>query len=98
LKKSPERLLIGPWTHHGNVETFAGDVDFGPAAGIKDFDTDFHLRWFDHNLKGRPNGVEKQEPIRVFVMGAGDGHKDQAGRLFHGGYWLDSWKWPVKAK
>jgi hypothetical protein len=27
-------------------------------------------------------------------MGAGDGHKDQAGRLFHGGYWLDSWKWP----
>jgi putative CocE/NonD family hydrolase len=94
LKKSPERLLIGPWTHHGYVETFAGDVDFGPDAGIKDFDTDFHLRWFNHYLKGRDMGVQKQAPVRVFVMGTGDGHRDKDGRLFHGGYWRDANQWP----
>jgi putative CocE/NonD family hydrolase len=94
LKKSPERLLIGPWTHHGDAETFAGDVDFGPDAALKDFDTDFHLRWFDYYLKGRPTGVEKQSAVRVFVMGTGDGHRDKNGRLFHGGYWRDSSSWP----
>jgi putative CocE/NonD family hydrolase len=52
LKKSPMRLVIGPWTHHGNTATFAGDVDFGADAAIKDFDTNFHLAWFDYHLKG----------------------------------------------
>jgi putative CocE/NonD family hydrolase len=94
LKKAPERLLIGPWTHHGDAETFAGDVDFGPEAAIKDFDTDFHLRWFDHFLKGAAADIVAQSPVRVFVMGTGDGHKDQAGRLFHGGYWRNSQEWP----
>jgi uncharacterized protein len=94
IKKSPERLLIGPWTHHGDVETFAGDVDFGLDAALKDFDTDFHLHWFDHYLKGRDTGVEKQAPVRVFVMGTGDGHRTKDGRLFHGGYWRDSSQWP----
>jgi len=94
LKKTPERLLIGPWTHHGDTETFAGDVDFGPAAAIKDFDTTFHLRWFDHFLKGGPPTPETQSPVRVFVMGTGDGHRDAADRLFHGGYWRDSQTWP----
>jgi putative CocE/NonD family hydrolase len=69
-------------------------VNFGPDAGIKDFDTEFHLRWFDHYLKGRETGVEKQAPVRVFVMGRGDGHRDADGRLFHGGYWRDASQWP----
>jgi uncharacterized protein len=94
IKKAPERLLIGPWTHHGDAETFAGDVDFGPAAAIKDFDTDFHLRWFDHFLKGAPADAVAESPVRLFVMGTGDGHRDPAGRLFHGGYWRNSQEWP----
>ena len=32
LKHSPQHLLLGPWTHGNNHETFAGDVDFGAAA------------------------------------------------------------------
>ena len=95
LKKSPQRLLVGPWVHHGDTLAYAGDVAFGDAAAIPDFDGDFHLRWFDHYLKGVPTGVEKDAPVRLFVMGTGDGHKDAAGRLTHGGYWRDEQAWPL---
>jgi putative CocE/NonD family hydrolase len=96
LKKSPQRILIGPWTHHGNTRQFAGDVSFGSAAAIADFDSSFHLRWFDHFLKGMANGVESEPPIRLFIMGTGDGHKDAEGRLFHGGEWRTETRWPVQ--
>jgi putative CocE/NonD family hydrolase len=95
IKKQPQRLLVGPWTHHGNTRAYAGDVSFGPAAAIADFDGDWHLRWFDHFLKNVANGVERAAPIRLFVMGTGDGHKDADGRLFHGGYWRDTQTWPL---
>ena len=97
LKRSPQRLLVGPWTHHGNTRPYAGDVSFGPAAAISDFDTTFHLRWFDHFLKNESTGVETVAPIRLFIMGTGDGHKDADGRLFHGGYWRDETAWPIPA-
>lgn len=94
-KTAPQRIVVGPWTHHGNTRPYAGDVAFGPAAAIADFDGDWHLRWFDHYLKGVPNGVERDAPVRLFVMGTGDGHKDADGRLFHGGYWRDARAWPL---
>jgi putative CocE/NonD family hydrolase len=94
LKKSPMRLVIGPWTHHGNTATFAGDVDFGADAAIKDFDTNFHLAWFDYYLKGIKTAAATQAPVRYFLMGTGDGHKDPAGRLYHGGEWRESKVWP----
>jgi len=94
LKKSPMRLVIGPWTHHGNTATFAGDVDFGADAAIKDFDTNFHLAWFDYHLKGIKTAASTQAPVRYFLMGTGDGHKDPAGRLYHGGEWRESKAWP----
>jgi putative CocE/NonD family hydrolase len=94
IKKSPMRLLIGPWTHHGNTADYAGDVDFGPAAAIADFDTEFHLRWFDYYLKGRQTPAAAQASVRYFLMGGGDGHKDEHGRLYHGGAWQDAAQWP----
>lgn len=95
LKSSPVRLLMGPWDHGGNDETFTGDVEFGPASAIRDFDTGFHLRWFDHFLKGEENGVGEEDPVRLFVMGTGDGHRDPNGRLYHGGYWRGADDWPL---
>jgi uncharacterized protein len=95
IKRTPQRVLVGPWTHSGNVRPYAGDVSFGPEAAITDFYGAFHLRWFDHFLKGMPTGVERDAPVRVFVMGTGDGHKDADGRLFHGGYWRDAQAWPM---
>lgn len=95
LKKTPQRIVIGPWTHGGNNRSYAGDVAYGDSAAILDFLTDFHLRWFDHYLKGIANGVDKDPAVRVFVMGTGDGRKDASGRLLHGGYWRTSDAWPV---
>lgn len=96
LNKTPQRVLVGPWTHGGNARTYAGDVSFGDSAGVPDFYHDFHLRWFDHFLKGKATGVEKEAAVRIFVMGTGDGHKDADGRLFHGGYWQSADAWPLR--
>jgi hypothetical protein len=88
-------MLIGPWIHAGNARSFAGDAEFGREAAIADFSEAFHLRWFDHFLKNAANGVEHEPAIRIFVMGTGDGHKDNNGRLVHGGYWRTSSEWPL---
>lgn len=59
--------IIGPWTHGELERTYAGDRDFGKLAAV-DYD-EIILRWMDHYLKGIDNGVEKQKPVRIFVMG-----------------------------
>jgi len=94
-KKSPVRLMMGPWLHGKTTQTHAGDVDFGPESVVPDFYKGFHLRWFDCFLKGERNGVEREPAIRLFIMGTGDGHKDGNGRLFHGGYWRTEEDWPL---
>jgi putative CocE/NonD family hydrolase len=95
IKKSPIKLIVGPWVHGGNTRSNSGDVEFGPAAAIGDFNESFHLRWFDRFLKGRETGVDADPAVRLFVMGTGDGHKDAKGRMFHGGYWRTSSAWPL---
>jgi hypothetical protein len=95
IKKSPIRLLMGPWLHGTTTKTYAGDVEFGPDAAIPDFYSEWHLRWFDYFLKGKKNGVEAEPAIKLFIMGTGDGRKDKNGRLFHGGYWRTESDWPL---
>ena len=94
-KQSPIRMMIGPWNHGGNNRTSTGEVEFGAESAIQNFDTEFQLRWFDHFLKGRKTGAENDAPVRLFVMGTGDGHKDANGKLFHGGFWRDADAWPL---
>jgi len=94
LKSSPIELLVGPWTHSGNERTYAGDVDFGAAAAITDFHTGFQRRWFDRHLKNVAT-APGHKPVRLFIMGTGDGHRDEAGRLSHGGYWTAADGWPL---
>lgn len=95
LKDSPVQLLIGPWTHSGNTRTYAGDVDFGNSAAIEDFHGDFQRRWFDRYLKYPESASGRELPVRVFVMGSGDGRRTEEGRLQHGGYWVESETWPL---
>jgi putative CocE/NonD family hydrolase len=90
---SPVQLIMGPWTHSGNTRSYAGNVEFGPDASIDDFHNDFHLRWFDRYLKGKSSNESAN--VLAFVMGTGDGHKDENGRLFHGGYWREGDAWPL---
>jgi putative CocE/NonD family hydrolase len=79
-----QRLLIGPWGH--GVPRIAdsgfvfGDVDFG-----KDVKIDFaamSMKWFDYHLKGVDNGLDKDAPVKIFVMGANK--------------WRDEQEWPLK--
>ena len=92
-KKSLQRLIIGPWTHGGQARSFAGEAQFTDDAGL-DFNA-WRLRWFEHWLKGIDNGVDREAPVRIYVMGGGDAHKTPDGRVFVGGGWRDEREWPL---
>lgn len=98
MQKSPKWLVIGPWTHSGNVRTYAGDVDFGAESAITDFHEHYQIKWFNYLLKDSTYPDLATTPIRLFIMGTGDGSKNAAGRLNHGGYWKDFDQWPPNGK
>ena len=96
---TPQRLILGPWNHvsmRGIGTSYLGDVDFGYAAnwGDRAYNEE-RLRWFDHWLKDLDTGVENDDPVRIFVMGGGDGSFDDQGRISHGGYWRLEKEWPL---
>ena len=62
-----QRLLVMTGGHAG-FDRKIGEVDFGEQSTTVDL-TDLELRWYDYLLKGIPNGVEKEKPVRIFVMG-----------------------------
>ena len=103
VKSAPMTLVMGPWTHGGNSRSYAGDIEFGESAAIEDFAREFHLRWFDARLKGQgtfapfaDGRLTAPGGVTLFVMGGGDGHRDENGRLFHGGEWRTATTWPLE--
>ncbi len=74
------RTIIGPWTHGGQDERKSGERDFGPTAPL-DYDA-LILRWMDHYLQGADNGIDREAPVRIFVMGAN--------------VWRDEPAWPLQ--
>jgi hypothetical protein len=92
-KKSPQRLVIGPWTHGGQGSQIAGEVEFTPGAAIDLLA--YRLRWYDRWLKGIRNGVDDDPPVLLYVMGTGDDHRSGGGRLKHGGFWRAEREWPL---
>lgn len=95
--RSTTRLLVGPWTHlnfHAPETALGGDVDFGAAARFGEEELfALQLEWFESTLKTAVPPAD-QTPVRIFVMGGGDGHKTEAGKLFHNGRWRDEQDWP----
>ncbi|MGE5279369.1 MAG: CocE/NonD family hydrolase, partial [Deltaproteobacteria bacterium] len=79
VARKGSRLIIGPWSHNNTHRSY-GNIDFGPNAAL-DRDA-VKIRWFDYWLKGKQNGVEKDSPVRIFVMG------DNA--------WRDELHWPLQ--
>jgi uncharacterized protein len=75
------RTIIGPWTHGGQEETRAGEREFGPSAAI-DYD-ELILRWMDRYVRGIDNGVEREKPVRLFVIGANIWRDEEAWPLAH---------------
>lgn len=57
-------LVMGVGAHKG-VDYVTGD--FGPEARFAD--RDLQLRWFDHYLLGKDNGVDRLPPVDIFVQG-----------------------------
>ena len=93
IKKSPQALLMGPWTHGGWGVTYAGDLDFGVQSHI-DYN-DLRLAWFDRYLKGFRSEAADWSPVRIFVMGAGNDARNYGGRIDRGGHWRDEDDYPL---
>jgi putative CocE/NonD family hydrolase len=65
----PNRVLIGPWSHEEEVETFRGDIDLSPALTvIRNHELDF----YDRYLKDVDNGWEARPPAELYVLGANE--------------------------
>lgn len=96
--RGPIYLIMGPWIHGAQGGSSHGQVSFGEAAAIAD-PMAWRLEWYDHWLKGKDNSVGKSAPfaapVRIFVMGSGDGRKTDQGLLNHGGFWRDEQQWPL---
>jgi len=93
IKRTPQWLLLGPWTHTSAFPRFAGDVDFGEEAGGSY--NQVRVAWYDHWLRGDANGIADDSPVKVFVMGGGDERKNPDGRKNHGGFWRETTAFPL---
>lgn len=74
------RIIIGPWSHAGRGRRRYDNIDFGPEAQMDI--TALEIRWFDFWLKGRENGVDKDAPVKIFIMGENR--------------WRDEQHWPLE--
>jgi hypothetical protein len=92
-KRGPVKIILGPWIHGEHMHHSHGQADFGPEAAIDS--AAFHQRWYDHWLKGADTGVEREAPVRIFVMGGGSERKTAEGLHLHGGVWRDEQEWPL---
>ncbi len=63
-----QRLIVYAGGHAGGSDSRKiGAVDFGEKLPIDE--EAMMLRWYDWLLKGETNGVEKEKPVKIFVMG-----------------------------
>jgi putative CocE/NonD family hydrolase len=76
-------LLLGSWVHGvtSTAEAKSGEREFPLGAAI-DYD-EVVLRWMDHYLRGIDNAVDREKPVRYFVMGSNE--------------WRDAPAWPPAA-
>ena len=94
-KKQPIKLLMGPWGH-GTHGSSLGDVDFGPDAEMTDEQGNaLQMKWFKQTLADKDTGILSEPPVRIFVMGGGDGTKSGDGKYRHGGKWRSESTWPL---
>lgn len=84
-----QHLVVGPWNHVAPQTSLVGEMNFGlraagPGLGAAGPVADIgglHLRWYDHWLKNRSNGVDREPPVKLFVMGEN--------------LWRDEREWPL---
>lgn len=102
-RHAPQKLIMGSWLHGDRNITKSGDVEFGEASA---FDGNLaqdwlacRLDWFEKHLKNpfrQPeNPTPPQHEVSLFFMGGGDGRKNTAGNMQHGGAWLHANAYPL---
>ena len=74
-------LIMGPWSHGvpRMGRTRVGEREYGPSGDI-DYD-EVVLRWMDRYVKELDNGVDREKPVRLFVLGSNR--------------WIEADAWPV---
>jgi uncharacterized protein len=89
--RGKQQLVLGPWLHGGVYSgNKAAEMTYPENAR---FPVNTHMiRWFDHYLKGKDNGVERDPAVRYYVMGA-VGEKDAPGNV-----WRSAADWPVASE
>lgn len=86
-----QQLVIGPWLHGRlNKGNRVGDLTYPANAAWPEHE--HMLKWFDHWLKGKETGVEREPKVRYYVMGA----VDEEGAP--GNVWRTTDDWPPPAK
>jgi hypothetical protein len=71
-----QRLAVSVGGHAGESNTGrVGAVEFGDKL-YADGD-EAMLRWYDWLLKGQANGVEKEKPVKIFVMGENEWREEE---------------------
>jgi uncharacterized protein len=76
--RNGQRLVIIPGGHAGFGQKI-GEVDFG-SDSVFDI-REYGLRWFDWVMKGIDNGMAREKPVKIFVMGKN--------------VWRDEDSWPL---
>lgn len=76
--RAGSRLLVGPWTHNNPSVAQVGEVNFGFGATLNV--EDLQMRWFDRWLRDQDNGLDREPPVRIYVINEG---------------WRDEQEWPL---
>jgi predicted acyl esterase len=64
-----QQLVVGPWLHGRlNKGSRVGELNYPENATWPEYQ--HMIRWFDHYLKGVDNGIDRESPVRYYVMGA----------------------------
>jgi putative CocE/NonD family hydrolase len=69
----PNRVLMGPWSHEEEVETFRGDVDL--SAGVTVI-REHELAFYDRYLRDEGNDWDARPPLELFLLGANEWRRE----------------------
>jgi len=87
LAAGNQKLIMGPYAH-GQL---GGRLKF-PAGRRGLFGLDHQLRWFNRWLKDLDNGIDREPPVRYYLMG------DTEDPAAPGNEWKEASAWPPPAR
>jgi len=86
--KGTQKLVMGPWAH--GIGRPTGELRFPDAQPPRKYGV---MQWFDHMLKGKPNGADALPSVAYYVMG----DTSDTGQKAPGNEWRYADRWPVPA-